>query len=80
MRTYRTLEKRVQKSVVLLGGVRGTHLTAGARADRAMVPKPAARTAVACSRPMMNRTPRGMEEIAGVPMSSTKKKNQSVAL
>ena len=54
--------------------------TAGAREDRETVPKPAARTAVAWSKPMMNRTPMGMELIAGLPMSSTRKKNQSVAL
>lgn len=57
-----------------------THLTAGARADKVTVAKPAERTAVACSRPMMHRVPMDMSLIAGFPRSSTTKKNQSVRL
>ena len=58
----------------------GAHLTAGARAESATVPKPAARTAVACSSPRSTRTPVGMLEIEGLPISRMRKKNQSVAL
>ena len=57
-----------------------TYLTAGARAESVTVANPAARTATAWSNPSMNRTPMGIESIAGFPMSNTRKKNQSVPL
>lgn len=59
---------------------RYTHLTAGAKALREMVANPAARTAKACKRPIMNRVPSGTCSISGLPMSKTRKKNQSVPL
>ena len=55
-------------------------LTAGAKADKETVANPAARTAHACRRPMITRMPAGMLVTAGLPMSRTKKKNQSVTL
>ena len=57
-----------------------TYLTAGARAERLTIAKPAARTAVACNSPSMIRTPTGIESMAGLPISRRRKKIQSVAL
>ena len=57
-----------------------TYLTAGARLARETAAKPAARTAAACSKPMINLIPSGIESTAGLPMSNTRKKNQSVPL
>ena len=57
-----------------------SYLTAGARAERGTEPKPAALTAVACKRPSRTLTPTGIASIACVPISRTKKKNQSVKL
>lgn len=42
-----------------------THLTAGASADKGTEPKPAARTAAACSSPRMKRVPKGIDSMAG---------------
>ena len=55
-------------------------MTAGARAEIETAPKPAALTAIAWSKPMRNLIPTGIASIAGVPMSKTIKKNQSVKL
>ena len=57
-----------------------SYLTAGARAERGTEPKPAALTAVACKRPSRTLTPTGIASIACVPISRTRKKNQSVKL
>ena len=57
-----------------------THLTAGARAERLTIAKPAARTAVACNIPSMIRTPTGIDAMASLPISRRRKKNQSVML
>jgi hypothetical protein len=57
-----------------------THLTAGARAERFTIAKPAARTAVACNSPSMTRTPTGIDSMAVLPISRRRKKNQSVVL
>ena len=58
----------------------GTYCTAGANVESGIVPNPAARTAFACKNPMAKRTPSGMASKVGLPMSNTKKKNQSVKL
>lgn len=76
--TYNTLRDR--KHIVYTGPRTNTYFTAGARAASATVPNPAARTAVACKKPMMTRTPTGISAMAGLPISKTKKKNQSVTL
>ena len=57
-----------------------TYFTAGAKADSATVLNPAARTAVACKKPKRTRIPVGISWTAGLPRSSTKKKNQSVTV
>lgn len=83
MMTYNTLfqiQYQRHSPILVNTGRGGTYLTAGASADKVTVPNPAARTAVACSNPSMKRTPRGMVSMAWLPMSRTRKKNQSVAL
>ena len=55
-------------------------MTAGARAERFTIAKPAARTAVAWNSPSMTRTPVGINPITGFPRSRIRKKNQSVVL
>jgi hypothetical protein len=55
-------------------------LTAGVNADSDTVPNPAARTAVACSKPRAKRVPSGTDAMASLPISRTRKKNQSVTL
>lgn len=82
MMTYKTLfQMQYQHTPILKNTEKGgTYLTAGASADKVTVPNPAARTAVACNNPSMKRTPRGMVSMAWLPMSRTRKKNQSVAL
>ena len=59
---------------------KATCLTAGARAERLTIAKPAARTAVAWKSPSMTRTPAGINPITGLPKSRIRKKNQSVVL
>lgn len=59
---------------------RTTYLTAGARAERFTIAKPAARTAVAWKSPSMTRTPAGIDPMTGLPRSRIRKENQSVAL
>lgn len=59
---------------------RTTYLTAGARAERLTIPKPAARTAVAWKRPSITRTPAGIAPMTGLPRSRIRKESQSVVL
>ena len=55
-------------------------MTAGAKADKATEPNPAALTAAACKKPSRNLVPKAMFSRAGLPISRTRKKNQSVPL
>ncbi len=57
-----------------------TCLTAGARAERFTIAKPAARTAVAWNSPSITRMPTGIVLMIGFPRSRIRKKNQSVVL
>jgi hypothetical protein len=57
-----------------------THWTAGASAERLTIAKPAARTAEAWNNPSMTRTPTGMDSMAWLPRSRTRKQTQSVVL
>ena len=57
-----------------------TCFTAGARAARFTIAKPAARTAVAWKSPSMTRTPAGIAPMTELPKSRIRKENQSVAL
>jgi hypothetical protein len=57
-----------------------TDLTAGAITERVMVTNPADLTAVACNNPIAILVPAGTFLISGFPISSTRKKNQSVQL
>jgi hypothetical protein len=76
--TYRTLHIEISRE----SGDKSctTHLTAGAKAERLTIEKPAARTAVACSSPSMIRTPTGIDSMVWLPISRRRKKNQSVPL
>ena len=56
------------------------YLTPGARAASGTAAKPAALTAVACTNPSKTLKLRGIASIASVPISKTRKKNQSVRL
>lgn len=56
------------------------YLTPGARAASGTAAKPAALTAVAWMSPSKTLRFRGISSITGVPMSKTRKKNQSVRL
>ena len=56
------------------------YLTPGARAASGTAANPAALTAVACMSPSKTLRFRGISSITGVPMSKTRKKNQSVRL
>jgi hypothetical protein len=77
MITYKTLRIDQQGGVVISCV---THLTAGAKAERLTIAKPAARTAVACNNPSMTRTPTGIDSMVLLPISRRRKKNQSVVL
>ena len=57
-----------------------THVTAGARAASEIAAKPAVLTAAACISPINTLSLRGTASIASVPISKTRKKNQSVRL
>ena len=54
-----------------------TYLTAGASAETEIVPKPAARTANACNRPITKRVPSGTDSISGLPISRMRNMAQS---
>ena len=54
--------------------------TAGEIAARGTITKPAARTATACIKPSKTRAFSGIWSITGIPISKTRKKNQSMKL
>ena len=54
--------------------------TAGARAAKFTIPNPAPLTAIPCMRPSKIRVPTGIDSMAGLPMSRTKKQTQSIHL
>lgn len=57
-----------------------THLTPGARAASGIEANPEALTADACIRPSRTLWPKGIASKALLPISKTRKKNQSVKL